>query len=66
MSDYLKTIIYKVGSCNAHFLPICPICKKFVKVDDEIFFDCFYQPIEQPNATCKKHGRIQIDFLGYF
>ena len=48
------------------FIPVCPICGRFVKADPEMFvseegeFDR-----DAKNATCKKDGRVQMLFAGY-
>lgn len=48
------------------FIPVCEICGRFVKADKSMMlteegdFDR-----EATNATCKRHGRVQMLFLGY-
>ena len=39
---------------------VCPICGRFVKPDDRTKIP-EYQG-NKPNATCKKCGRVQMDF----
>ncbi|MGK7344995.1 MAG: hypothetical protein ACNS63_04225 [Candidatus Nitrospinota bacterium M3_3B_026] len=46
----------------AVFVPVCPRCGRYVKADAEIFI---WKP-EEPNATCKKCGRVSMYFEGYF
>ena len=52
------------------FARVCPICSRFVKADEELTFmhNEFTEEdrFDKPNATCKRDGRVQMDFLGYF
>lgn len=43
------------------FIPVCPNCGRFVKSDPA----CFVNDTEQPNATCKKCGRVRMPDEGY-
>jgi len=45
------------------FVPVCPICGRFVKADDMVIVKDGHI---QPNATCKKCGRVKMLFEGYF
>lgn len=42
---------------------ICPKCGRFVKPDDRVRLP-EYQG-NDPNATCKKCGRVQMPFAGW-
>ena len=48
----------------AVFIRVCPICGRFVKADKEVTFDGRGQP-KGANATCSKHGRIEMIWIGY-
>lgn len=52
---------------RATFVPVCPQCSRFVKADDSMSFSYADHPglNEKPNATCAKHGRVQMLFEGY-
>ena len=50
---------------NAIFVPVCPKCGRFVKADDSIFINDSGLK-KQSNATCKKCGRIEMPFEGFF
>lgn len=49
---------------------VCPVCSHFVKADDVLDFahNEFTEEdrFDVPNATCKTHGRVNMDFIGYF
>lgn len=66
MSDYeyteMRRVVYGEG---ATFVPVCEKCFKFVKADPELKTDSYGQPVG-PNATCKKDGRVQMLFEGYY
>lgn len=67
IADYpnLRRICYGEGEFEgAHFIPVCPQCGRFVKADDTVTLDYQGQPATD-NATCKKHGRVQMPFEGY-
>jgi len=63
----IKRIVYEGGMW---FLPVCPKCGRFVKADKvlEVLHNKWTDEdkIGKPNATCKKCGRIQMPFEGYF
>jgi len=52
------TIVYGEG---ATFTRVCPNCGRFVKADDM----SAAHP-EEPNATCKKCGRVEMNFIGFY
>jgi hypothetical protein len=60
----LRLVSYE--DCGATFAPTCPVCGRFVKADATILAnaDGYYK--EQPNATCKKCGRVEMPFVGYY
>jgi hypothetical protein len=49
---------------RATFVPVCEKCGRFVKADKTVKFadDTI---ANQPNATCKKCGRVQMLFEGF-
>jgi C4-type Zn-finger protein len=50
------------------FLRRCPTCMRFVKADNTLpYFENVLTEEKrfEPNATCKKCGRVEMDFLGY-
>ncbi len=53
------------GEEQAMFIPVCPKCRCFVKADKEIMFNGLGEIVEQPNATCKKCGRVEMPFMGF-
>lgn len=54
------TIMYGTGASAYVFYRICPYCGRFVKADNSS-----KGPECGPNATCKKHGRVEMPFLDY-
>ena len=59
----LRRVVYGDG---ATFVPVCPICRRFVKADDSIRENEITGPADEPDATCAVHGRIEMPFEGYF
>jgi hypothetical protein len=51
---------------GAVFERICPICCRFVKADREIMVNGLDEIQKGPNAVCKKHGRVEMPFIGWF
>lgn len=43
----------------------CPECARFVKMDEVA--KCYVERggLKEPNATCKKHGRVKTPFLAW-
>ena len=58
----IRRVTYENG---ATFVPICEICKRFVKNDAVINFNCLDELKDEPNATCKKCGRVKMVFEGF-
>lgn len=48
------------GKGDAYFLPVCQKCGRYVKMDDHIFWNEINGLKDQPNAKCKKCGRVII------
>ena len=67
MNSEYPTIGY--GKDNMTFTRICPKCNRFVKADKSVkFMSNFIDEIKdiKPNATCKKCGRVTMEFIGYY
>ena len=66
MCDYsysnIRRVQYEGGQT---FIPVCPKCGRFVKADASILGDIDGRPSKDPNATCKKDGRINMPFVGF-
>ncbi len=50
---------------GATFIPVCETCGQFVKPDEELVFNGEGQP-HGANADCKKCGRVDMIFEGYY
>lgn len=69
MNDYPETrrISYDCGvNSVAVFIPHHEDCGLFVKADPTIAVGDDTGLKDQPNATCKKHGRVEMIFEGFF
>lgn len=56
-------IQYETG---ATFVRKCSKCNRFVKADESIVTNRWTGGLKkQPNATCKKCGRVEMVFLGF-
>lgn len=51
---------------EALFIRVCPKCGRFVKGDAKIQLTAEGPPVQQPNASCRKCGRVQMPFEGYY
>ncbi len=61
-----RTICYGEGEFDGMtFIPKCEQCGRYVKPDTTVQIDHAGQPKES-NATCSKHGRVQMIFIGYY
>ena len=62
--ENLRRVTY--GDTHASFIPVCPKCGRFVKEDENMMFTREGDfDRKQPNATCKKCGRIEMPFEGF-
>jgi len=59
----VKRIVYEGG---ATFVPVCEICGRFVKADKTIEVSELSGLKKQPNSACKKCGRVEMLFEGFF
>lgn len=69
MFEYEGTRRICYGEDGATFIPVCEKCGRFVKPDELInFMVCELEEKKylEPNATCKKCGRINMIFEGYY
>lgn len=64
MNEYEDSRQYIKYGEGATFIRRCEICKRFVKADKTVFIND-YGLKDQPNATCSKHGRVKMIFLGF-
>lgn len=48
------------------FVRRCPQCSSFVKADEAVYNNENTGVIQAPNATCHRHGRVSMPFMGYF
>lgn len=58
-------VIYgAVDDCRPVFYRVCPKCSRYVKPDEKtrIPGDPGYPGGDQPNATCKRCGRVRMPF----
>ena len=59
----LRRIVYVGG---ATFVPVCEKCGRFVRSDEKIIINGLEELVRQPNATCKRCGRVEMLFEGFF
>lgn len=50
---------------GAHFIPVCEKCGRFAKADEIVEFNSDGLK-NSPNADCKKCGRTQMIFEGWY
>ena len=61
IGENTPTVSYwSVSGDNPIYYRICPKCGRFVKPDDNVKLPEYQQ--DEPNATCKKCGRVQMPF----
>ena len=65
--NYETPRVYYGDMC---FVRLCPECARFVKADETLNYKhnkwTEEDKFDEPNATCKKHGRVNMIFEGYF
>jgi hypothetical protein len=49
------------GEGTMYFIPVCPNCNRFVKMDSSIMVNGLGELKDVPNATCKKCGRVKLE-----
>jgi uncharacterized OB-fold protein len=57
---------YKSYAGGAVFSRRCPQCGRIVKADSSILINGLDEIVQLDNADCKKCGRIEMPFLGFF
>ena len=63
----MRRIAYDCGEgVQAIFIPVCEKCGRFIKADKTIKVNESSGLKDEPNATCKKCGRIKMLFEGFF
>ena len=61
--EKVRRVVYGEG---ATFIPVCPKCGRFVKADESIRVKGMDgNVVSEPNATCKKDGRVEMPFEGW-
>lgn len=50
----------KVYSDGTALIPVCQLCRRFVKADDVITINGLGELVDEPNATCTRCGRVQM------
>jgi hypothetical protein len=66
-SEYTPTVAYGPiagEDCSMVFYRVCPKCGRFVKPDDKAAMPEYAG--DKPNATCKKCGRVQMEFCTWY
>jgi hypothetical protein len=48
------------------FVRVCPNCSRFVKADESIKLFTMHPHIREPNASCKRCGRVEMPMEGFF
>ena len=49
------------------FIRQCPECALYVRADHSCEVNGFGEVRDnEPNATCKRHGRVQMPFVGHY
>lgn len=64
---YEKSPVVKYGwpdDDSPVFYAVCPKCGRFVKADEKTKKPEYLG--NEPNATCKKCGRVQMPFAGWW
>lgn len=54
------------GDDGATFLRVCSKCRRFVKADKTVLIGEESGVAKQPNATCRKCGRVEMEFVGFY
>lgn len=60
----LRRVTY--GEAGATFVPVCPLCRRFVRADKKLWINGLGEAKKGPNATCRACGRVEMPFEGYF
>jgi len=60
--ERFRRICYDGG---LQFVPVCKTCGRFVTADATVQVNGLEELVRQPNATCKKCGRVEMPFDGF-
>ena len=66
MNDCTYENFRRVAYDGWQFVPVCLRCGRFVEADEHILVNGLEEYKEQPNATCKKCGRVAMPCEGCF
>ena len=66
MNDCTYENFRRVAYGDWQFIPVCPSCGRFVKADETINVNGLEEYVKEPNATCKKCGRVEMPCEGCF
>ena len=66
--ENLRRVIYPddTGIGTAVFIPVCPKCGRFVKANKIIRVNEITGLKDEPNAVCRKCGKVKMPFEGFF
>jgi hypothetical protein len=64
MTEYAYENIRRIKYGDWQFIPVCPNCGRFVKADESIRVNGLEDYKREPNATCKKCGRVEMPCEG--
>lgn len=56
---------YQSYEGGAVFIRVCPECGRFAVADKTILVNEETGLKKAPNGTCKRHGRIEMPFMGF-
>lgn len=62
----VRRVVYQPS--GATFVPVCAACGRFVRADRHllVYIDREREPpVDAPNATCSKCGRVGMPFEGF-
>ena len=66
MSEYDNPSVWiRYGEDGPTFIRVCEKCGRFVKADETIKMNEITGLSKEPNATCKKCGRVKMVFEGF-
>ena len=63
--DYVGLRRVAYGPDHATFVPVCSQCGRFVRADPAVSISEVSGVAKQPNATCKRCGRVEMLFEGF-
>lgn len=63
--ENVRRKVYEGRTGDLVFLPVCPMCGRFVKADGSVLVNGKGELMLQPNATCSRCGRVEMPYEGY-